>query len=184
MHARSSVVPPTGFDVVDAGGADGAVPAPPLASRDTLLYGAAMTIPTVSRGACLCGAVQFEIELPTKWVAHCHCTLCRRAHGAAYVTWASVPVAQFRLRSGEVDVVHYRSSANATRGFCRVCGSTMFFQSTRWAGEMHVALANMLDPVDRAPQVHAFYSDRASWVAVNDGLPRRGGVTGTEPLVD
>jgi hypothetical protein len=44
-------------------------------------------------GACLCGAVQFELQLPATWVAHCHCTMCRRAHGAAFVTWVSVPTA-------------------------------------------------------------------------------------------
>ena len=38
-------------------------------------------------GGCLCGDVHFALTFPSKWVAHCHCSLCRRAHGAAFVTW-------------------------------------------------------------------------------------------------
>jgi len=44
--------------------------------------------PTSSRGSCLCGAIGFVAALPSKWVAHCHCSRCRRAHGAPFVTWA------------------------------------------------------------------------------------------------
>ena len=46
-----------------------------------------MTRPVV-HGTCLCGSVRFSASLPSKWVAHCHCTYCRRAHGAPFVTWA------------------------------------------------------------------------------------------------
>ena len=51
-------------------------------------------------GACLCGQVRFAIVPPTKWCAHCHCTMCRRAHGAAFVTWIGVPEAQFDFLHG------------------------------------------------------------------------------------
>ena len=48
-----------------------------------------MSEPTVF-GACLCGAVRFRIELPTLFCGHCHCTMCQRNHGAAYVTWFGI----------------------------------------------------------------------------------------------
>lgn len=38
-------------------------------------------------GTSLCGAISFTAGLPGKWVARCHCTRCRRAYGAAFVTW-------------------------------------------------------------------------------------------------
>ena len=47
-----------------------------------------------ARGQCLCGAVAFTAALPSKWVAHCHCTLCQRAHGAAFVTWVGMDSAR------------------------------------------------------------------------------------------
>lgn len=42
-------------------------------------------------GACLCGAVRYEVTDLLEQVAHCHCTMCQRAHGAAFVTWRKLP---------------------------------------------------------------------------------------------
>ena len=47
---------------------------------------------------------------------------------------------------------------------------------------MDVVLANMDGPIDRPPQVHVYFDDRADWVFVDDGLPRLGGSTGMEPV--
>ena len=77
-------------------------------------------------GACLCGAVRFELGGPLERVAHCHCTICQRAHGAAFATWVAVPNERLRITAGEESVVHYRSSEIGTRSFCRTCGSSMF----------------------------------------------------------
>ena len=43
-------------------------------------------------GRCLCGGLAFEAALPSKWVAHCHCSMCRRGSGAAFVTWVDASV--------------------------------------------------------------------------------------------
>ena len=126
-------------------------------------------------GGCLCGDVRFSARLPSKWVAHCHCSLCRRSAGAAFVTWVGL-----EDRVVEVDDAHgrlawYASSARGERGFCRRCGSTLFFRSPRWPGELHVTLANFDGPVDKAPQVHVFWDTHVAWADVdpNDGLPRK-----------
>ena len=133
-------------------------------------------------GSCLCGAVRFEIRLPTQWVAHCHCSMCRRAHGAGYVTWVGVDADRFGILAGEAGLRRYGSSPSAVRSFCGTCGSPLLFQSDRWAGEVHVTRASIAGPLDREPQAHAFFSDKANWVFADDGLPRRGGASGTEPL--
>lgn len=133
-------------------------------------------------GGCLCGAVRFAITLPTKWCAHCHCSMCRRAHGAPYVTWVGVPSQSFQIVEGENRIVRYRSSEQATRSFCGTCGSPMLFESTRWPGEVHVALGCVVGPIDQAPAAHVFFNSKADWVHVSDDLPRMGGSTGIEPL--
>jgi len=125
-------------------------------------------------GGCLCGAVRFEFDLPSRWCAHCHCSLCRRAHGAAFVTWVGVPEKQFRLVAGEDKLVWFRSTPPARRGFCATCGTTLFFQSSRWPDEMHVVLSNVDEPIDRAPSAHAYFGDRVHWIEVNDDLKRLG----------
>ena len=45
---------------------------------------------TTANAQCLCGDISPQATLPSKWVAHCHCSLCRRAHGAALVTWVGM----------------------------------------------------------------------------------------------
>jgi hypothetical protein len=134
------------------------------------------------RGACLCGQVRFEADLPARFVAHCHCENCRRAHGAGFVTYAGFPDAQFRVVAGAEDLVGYATETEATRSFCRVCGSTLLYRGPRWEGEVHVAVANLLDPLDRLPRVHAYADRSPEWCPVTDDLPRLGGETGTEAL--
>lgn len=133
-------------------------------------------------GGCLCGGVRFEVEPPTKWCAHCHCSLCRRAHGAGCVTWFGVARDQFRLDDAGQLLAWYRSTPGARRGFCSRCGSTLFFEGERWPDERHIALAAMDGPIDREPQAHVFFDSGAPWVHVADDLPRLGGDSGTEPL--
>lgn len=123
-----------------------------------------------AHGSCLCGAVSFEAGLPAQWVAHCHCSRCRRAHGAAFVTWAGF---------GEGDVVvsdprqslRWYCETEASRGFCATCGSPMFFKSPRYPGELHLARALFHEPFLQQPQTHAFFSAHVSWATLADDLP-------------
>ena len=121
-------------------------------------------------GGCLCGAVRFEAELPSKWCAHCHCSMCRRAHGAGYVTWAGFDSSGFRITRGADQLAWYASSSVARRGFCRSCGSTMLFESDRWPGETHVALGCLDGPIDRQPQANVFFDAHVDWMPIDEGL--------------
>ena len=131
----------------------------------------------MAHGSCLCGAVRFDAELPSKWVAHCHCSLCRRAHGAAFVTWVGMDAARVRIGDDAAALRWYASTPQAQRGFCSRCGSTLFFRGERYAGELHIARALFTGDVDRAPQVHVSWAAHVDWVALDpaDGLPRKDG---------
>jgi hypothetical protein len=132
--------------------------------------------------SCHCGAVRFELTLPTKWCAHCHCDDCRRAHGAGFVTWFGVEASRLRLEAGESELVRYQSSAGARRTFCRRCGTTMLFEGDRWPGEVHVALACLEGELDRSPQAHTYWDRSPDWMRDFHQLRRLGGPTGTQPL--
>jgi hypothetical protein len=132
-------------------------------------------------GACLCGAVRFEIELPVLFCGHCHCSMCRRSHGAGYVTWIGVPYERFNVRDGVDGLMRYRSSEHGRRTFCGICGSSLFCESTNHPGWIDIVLANVDGDVERAPEAHFFFDDRADWVRPGDDLPRFGGTTGLEP---
>jgi hypothetical protein len=122
------------------------------------------TTPTEARGGCMCGRVRFVARFPSRFVAHCHCESCRRAHGAAFVTWVGFMAPQVSVTAGADDLAVYESSAGTFRKFCRVCGTKLFFEGAKWPGETHAPLATFDDPVDRAPQGHAFYEEHAEWL--------------------
>lgn len=133
-------------------------------------------------GSCFCGTVKFEIDLPTAFCGHCHCSMCRRVHGAGYVTWIAVPYPQFRMTSGNEHLKVFHSSDHGRRSFCDVCSSSLFCESTHHPDVIDIVLANLNGKIDRDPQSHFYFSDRVDWVPVEDELPRFGGLTGTEPL--
>ncbi len=128
---------------------------------------------TSTRGSCLCGSVRVEGRLPSKWVAHCHCTYCRRAHGAPFVTWAGFHAADVSIEDPESRLQWYESSPGARRGSCSRCGSPMIFTSTRWPGETHLARALLDEHLDKQPSMHVFYDTHVSWLKVRDGLPKK-----------
>lgn len=135
---------------------------------------------TQAHGGCLCGDVRFTVTWPSEWVAHCHCSMCRRAHGAAYVTWFGMAIDRARIDDPVGALRWYASSPrldgpSAERGFCAHCGSSLFFRSQRWPGELHIALGNLDGDADRAPMAHVFWDTHVDWAAVDpgDGLPRK-----------
>lgn len=130
---------------------------------------------SVMSGGCLCGAVRYEIGAAPVVSCHCHCGLCRRASGAAFVTWTSVPASSFRWTRGAPRA--FRSSAWATRHFCGDCGTQLTFrvdaQVEAADGTLDVASASLDEPGAVAPAAHIWLSARLSWPALpDDGLAR------------
>ena len=129
---------------------------------------------------------RFEIELPTVFCAHCHCSMCRRPHGASFVTWTAVPPERFFIVAGEEHLKTYESSPDGRRQFCDLCGTQLFCWHISARGEspkvIDVTLASLDGPIDRPPSAHVYFDSRAEWTVVNDDLPKLGGTTGMEPL--
>ena len=129
-----------------------------------------MTINNQANGSCFCGAIGFTAKLPSKWCAHCHCSMCRKSHGAGYVTWAGFEADQVEITDDEDQLSWFDSSAGAQRGFCHKCGSSLFFRSERWAGELHIALGCFDNAIDRQPQANAFFDKHVNWMPIDATL--------------
>lgn len=120
----------------------------------------------VYSGSCMCGHVTFSFRGAPKFVSECVCESCRRAHGASVVGWVGVEAERFRLDDGESEVAWYASSPESERGFCTRCGTRLFFRSSKWAGEMHMALACMLEPHGLMVKAIAFREETPEWTAM------------------
>lgn len=134
------------------------------------------------QGSCFCGQIRYQVELPSKFVVHCHCSECRRASGAAFVTWLGTWENRFKLIMGQENLMTYRPIEDSSRSFCSKCGSQLFFRCERWKDEVHVTLATLHDSADRLPQANVFYSNKATWYDPNLELPLFGGEDGTTEL--
>lgn len=129
-----------------------------------------MTEQSSIHGSCLCQALRFHFQPPSLWCAHCHCTMCRKMHGAGYVTWVGVNEADFVIDEGEEYLRWYQSSDQARRGGCNQCGSIMLFQSKRWPGEMHIALGSLDDDMDREPELNAYFDTHVEWMPIDNRI--------------
>lgn len=126
---------------------------------------------SVAAGSCLCGAVTFTVPLPAQWVAHCHCTRCQRAHGAAFVTWVGFLEQDVEVASPSGALRWFETPEGAGRGFCGHCGSPLLFRSPRYPGELHIARAAFLTALTQQPTSNVFFSTHAPWAVDAHGLP-------------
>jgi hypothetical protein len=127
---------------------------------------------SIHSGGCLCGGVRYLIRGQLRDAIACHCTQCRRTSGH-YAAMTSAASADLTLISSET-LGWYRSSAAAERGFCRTCGSNLFW---RPEGEGRVAItAGTLDaPTGIRVMEHIFVGDKGDYYSIDDDLPKAPG---------
>lgn len=99
----------------------------------------------------------------------CHCSQCRRQTGLYYAT---TNVADGNLDWDGLDTVtRYRSSPDAERGFCSVCGSALYWKAD--GSEETSLMAGAFDqPSGLKIGYHIFCADKADFYEIEDGLPR------------
>ena len=123
----------------------------------------------VHTGGCLCGAVRFSATGSLRGVIYCHCSQCRRQSGHFYAA-TCVPDAALAVE-GSDSVTWYRASAGAERGFCRTCGSALFWK--RDESSETSLLAGAFDTADGLTgKAHIFVADKGGYYAIDDGLPQ------------
>jgi hypothetical protein len=124
------------------------------------------------KGSCLCGGIRYEIDGAFGRVVNCHCSMCRKATGAAFRTRAAIPAAAFRWLAGEDLVSKYESSPGETRTFCRVCGATLATLFRDHPDEIGLPLGTLDDDPGAKPSAHVFVASKAPWFEITDDLPR------------
>jgi len=120
-------------------------------------------------GRCLCGGVVYRVDGPLRDVVYCHCKMCRRSTGHLVAATACA-AARLTITRGET-LQWFQSSSQAKRGFCRVCGSNLFWQPESGT---HVAiLAGTLDdPTGVKAVSHIHVDTRGDYYTIDDGLPQ------------
>ncbi len=117
-------------------------------------------------GSCLCGAVTFEVQGELPPPDACHCTQCRKQSGHFFVS-TDVPKRALTV-SGVDKLSWFQSSAKVRRGFCAVCGSTLFWEPSHrdWIG---IAMGAFDGTTDTRIAVHVHTADKGDYYDIADG---------------
>lgn len=123
------------------------------------------------RGSCLCGKVRFELAGSPMFINHCHCSMCRKVHGAAFGSFLHADGRGFRWVSGEAHVERYASSPGNVRAFCKVCGANLPVLEDEGA-HVIIPAGGLDDDPGVRPIVHIHTASKAPWFEISDALPR------------
>ncbi len=124
------------------------------------------------RGSCLCGGVRYEITGELTGALNCHCSMCRKAHGAAFRSRARVKASDFKWTAGEKLLSWYESSSGNHRGFCRVCGSALLSRFDNNPAYFGLPLGALDDDPGVKPALHVHVASKAPWFDITDALPQ------------
>lgn len=123
------------------------------------------------KGSCACGGIQYELNDRFLIANHCHCSTCRKTHGAAFGTFGHAHADHFRWIEGEAFLTGYSSSEGNVRNFCRVCGSSMpsVFPPINY---VRIPLATLDDDPETQPVAHLYVKSKVPWFEITDTLPQ------------
>lgn len=124
-----------------------------------------------TEGSCLCGTLRFEVEGPPQSMMHCHCSRCRKQHGAPFVTWATYPAQALHWKQGEEAVVSFAAPPGGARHFCGRCGSPAPFVMEAY-GVALVPVGSLDGDPGAVPKEHVFVGSKAQWYDIPDSLPQ------------
>jgi hypothetical protein len=113
--------------------------------------------------------VRYEVRGPLRDVINCHCTMCQRLHGAFG--------AHSKARKSDIAIVEdrslawYATSDRARRGFCRRCGSNLFWEPV--GQDATGIVAGTLDPPSGLKTIgHIFVGEKCDFYDLSDDLPK------------
>jgi hypothetical protein len=120
-------------------------------------------------GSCLCGSVKYDVNGPMSGIIYCHCEQCRKTSGH-YCAATSCEREHLNITE-DSGLCWYRSSPEAERGFCKHCGSSLFW-SYGDAPSISIFPGSLDLPTGLKADAHIFVADASDYYSIDDGLPQ------------
>lgn len=121
-------------------------------------------MPDTLTGSCLCGAITYKVHGPNMTVANCHCKTCKKMSGGAFTTIAIIDDKAFEIVAGQDDLASYKISEQATKHFCRSCGTPIFNSHVNFPDHCMTAVGSLDDPGLATPAMNIFCESMLPWV--------------------
>jgi hypothetical protein len=128
------------------------------------------TKPRMLAGQCLCGAVHYAVADEFLYAMNCHCSVCRRATGAAFKSFAGIERHKFSVTRGENGLLVF-GEPDGHDAHCKMCGSFLY-SVVRGGAFVHVGMGTLVDDPTIRPSRHIFVGSKASWFTITDDLPQ------------
>src|SRR5580704_12685982 len=139
--------------------------------EDEQAAGARRTDWPKSEGACVCGAVRFEIDVPAVWAWHDHSAASRKAQGCAYATYVGSWKSRLRILEGEEQLSRYEDPETGTaRSFCARCGTPMLYERPRSPKMVNIPRSVFTERTGREPRYHLYLAEMADWTWLGETL--------------
>ncbi len=123
-----------------------------------------MRAAATTSGACLCGAIEVEIDTPVFWAWHDHSAPSRVAHGAAYATYVGCWKSKMRVTKGEAAIMRFDDAARGhVRSFCSRCGSPVMFERGRSPKMVNMPRALFAGRTGRETKYHVAIEEMRDW---------------------
>ena len=124
------------------------------------------------RGSCLCGGVTYELQGEHETILNCHCSRCRKSHGALYASLILCHPEQLRWLSGENLVERFKvpDAARFTHCFCRTCGSSLPQDHAQYP--VVVPAGSLDDDPGARARCHIFTGSKLAFFDIPGDLPQ------------
>lgn len=120
-------------------------------------------------GGCLCGQVRYKVKGRLRDVINCHCGMCQKQHGnfGPHSKARKVNITITR----DDGLAWFKTSDIARRGFCRVCGTGLFWEP--FDLDATGIIAGSLDaPTSLQTIGHIFTGEKSDFYEITDDLPQ------------
>ncbi|TQV68118.1 GFA family protein [Exilibacterium tricleocarpae] len=121
----------------------------------------------VTSGSCFCGAVRYEVRGPLRDVVNCHCGQCTRLNGN-FGSHSKALKSKITIISDK-GLSWYTISDTARRGFCRDCGSGLFWDHIE-QDAMGIIAGSLDRPTNLKTIGHIFVEDKSDFYEITDDI--------------
>lgn len=114
--------------------------------------------------------MRFEVTSELEGPDACHCTQCRKSSGHYFVS-VNVPRGALKVEGAD-NVTWFQSSEKVRRGFCRTCGSQLFWDPIFKQEWTSIAMGAFEKPTNTKLALHIYVADKGDYYDIADGAPQ------------
>lgn len=123
-------------------------------------------------GGCLCGGIRYEYHGEIQEISMCHCSMCRKAQGSAYVAVSPIESAKLKITAGQELLKEFRAVPHKARVFCSNCGSPIYSARDDLPAVKRLRIGTVETPFQCQNAYHIYVGSKAAWEVIGDNLPQ------------